>query len=203
MSLSVQFETMAAMVAMGLLFGMLLDTYQRFLKRPNRSRVLSFFTDIMFWCTFGMLIFYCLYRINFGEIRLYIFLALLCGFSAYQALFKYLYLRLLERIILIIVNIFLFLKKCVYFLLILPVTILIKTVLSIISFIGKILMFLAKTSLHLLLFIGKVIFSPVIFIWRLFPSRIQKKAASLNKKLAGFFLFIKNKTINTANRWKK
>ncbi|MFK2826954.1 spore cortex biosynthesis protein YabQ [Bacillus sp. B190/17] len=203
MTLTVQFETLVSMVAMGILFGALLDTYQRFLKRPNRSRIIAFFTDIMFWCSFGLLIFYCLYRVNFGEIRLYIFLALLCGYSAYQALFKSLYLKLLEQTILIIVNIFLFLKRCFYFLIILPIKIIIKIVLVFITFIGKILLFLAKTTIYLLLFIGKIIFSPIVFIWRFFPAGVRKKAADLYEKLAGFFLMIKNKIMNTVKRWKK
>ncbi|WP_328192609.1 spore cortex biosynthesis protein YabQ, partial [Heyndrickxia coagulans] len=38
MSLSVQFYTMLAMIAMGSFFGGTLDTYNRFLQRRNRKR---------------------------------------------------------------------------------------------------------------------------------------------------------------------
>lgn len=203
MTLTVQFETLLSMIAMGIFFGAFLDTYQRFLKRQTRPRIISFFTDIVFWCVFGLLIFYCLYRVNFGEIRLYLFLALLCGYSAYQALFKRLYARLLEQVILTVVNLFLFLKKCFYFLFILPIKLIIKAVLIVTGLIGKTLLLLAKTALSLLLLVGKIVFSPVFLVWRFFPDRIQKKAAILNEKLAGFFLLVKNTVINKANRWKK
>ncbi|OCA91597.1 spore cortex biosynthesis protein YabQ [Pseudobacillus wudalianchiensis] len=203
MTLTVQFETLLSMIAMGIFFGALLDTYQRFLKRQTRPRVISFFTDILFWCVFGLLIFYCLYQVNFGEVRLYLFLALLCGYSAYQALFKGFYMRLLEQIILTIVNIFLFLKKCFYFLIILPIKLIIKAVITIATIVGQSFLLLAKTTLSLLLWIGKIVFSPILLIWRFFPEKLQKKATNLKEKLAGFFLSIKNKVMNQANRWKK
>lgn len=203
MTLTVQFETLVSMIVMGILFGALLDTYHRFLKRQARLRIISFFTDIMFWCFFGLLIFYCLYQVNFGEIRFYLFLALLCGYSAYQALCKSIYLRLLEQIISTSVNLYTLIKKCFYFLIVLPIKLIIQTVLAALGLVGKILLFLAKTTLSLLLWIGKVVFSPVFLIWRFFPKRLQKKAAILKEKLAGFFLLIKNKFINKLNRWKK
>ena len=203
MTLTVQFETLLSMIAMGILFGALLDTYQRFLKRQTRPRIISFFTDILFWCVFALLIFYCLYQVNFGEVRLYLFLALLCGYSAYQALFKQLYLRLLEQIIVMVVNVFLLLKKCFYFLIILPVKLVVKAALMIIGLIGKSFLLLAKTTLSLLLWIGKIVFSPILLIWRFFPEKVQKKATNLKEKLAGFFLTVKNKVMNKANRWKK
>ncbi|MFL0365683.1 spore cortex biosynthesis protein YabQ [Pseudobacillus sp. 179-B 2D1 NHS] len=203
MTLTVQFETLLSMIAMGITFGAFLDTYQRFLKRQTRPRAVSFFTDIIFWCLFGLLIFYCLYRVNYGEIRLYLFLALLCGYSAYQALFKRLYLRLLEQMILAVVNIFLFLKKCGYFLIILPIKLIIKAIVIVIGLIGKTLLVLAKSTLYLLLWIGKIVFSPILLIWRFFPDSIRKRATALKEKLAGFFLLIKNKIMDRANRWKK
>lgn len=203
MSLTTQFETMLAMIAMGLLFGALLDTYQRFLKRPKRARLISFFTDIIFWCLFGLLVFYSLYQVNFGEVHLYIFLALLCGFSAYQALFKHMYLKILERLIFLAVRTFLFLKRCFHLLIITPPTILLKTVQALLIFLKRSLLFLAKMILSLLLLIGKIIFSPVLLIWRIFPASLRKKAENFQKEVAGFFLYIKNKVNNAADRWKK
>ncbi len=88
MTLSTQFLTMLSMIGMGSLFGAMLDTYQRFLKRPKRKSLIVFINDLFFWIIQALLIFYTLFQVNNGELRFYIFLALLCGFAAYQSLFK-------------------------------------------------------------------------------------------------------------------
>src|SRR5574342_818018 len=111
MTLSTQFLTMLSMVGAGVLFGTSLDTYQRFLNRPKRKRWFVFINDILFWLTQGLSIFYTLFLVNQGEIRFYIFLALLCGFAAYQSLFKRLYLSLLELLIRICISTYRFGEK--------------------------------------------------------------------------------------------
>ncbi|WP_371931952.1 spore cortex biosynthesis protein YabQ [Mesobacillus subterraneus] len=97
MTLSTQFLTMLAMIWMGTLFGASLDTHNRFLKRSKRKSWIVFINDILFWVFQGLSIFYVLFSVNMGELRFYIFLALLCGFAAYQSLFKNMYLKVLER----------------------------------------------------------------------------------------------------------
>ncbi|WP_338752546.1 spore cortex biosynthesis protein YabQ [Bacillus sp. FJAT-52991] len=203
MNLSVQFETMIAMIVMGWIFGALLDTYQRFLQRPTRSRWITFISDVIFWCLYAGFLFYSLYKINYGEIRVYVFLAALCGFAAYQALFKSIYLKILEWIILFFTKISILIKKTIYFLLIWPVVILCKWMINCISLMGTGVITLAKMCLHLLLFIGKVIFFPVGLILKLLPLRIRNKIADINKKIAGVFLLTKNQLINITKRWNK
>ncbi|MBM7650293.1 spore cortex biosynthesis protein YabQ [Bacillus ectoiniformans] len=202
MSLTVQFETMISMIALGCVFGALLDTYRRFWKRSVRSRWMTFIWDIFFWCLYGGLLFYCLYHVNNGEIRFYLFIALLCGFSAYQALFKKLYENLLETIILFFVKIFLLIKKLIHIFIVWPIRTIVTVVINIVQFIGKMLMMLAKVGYQLLLFVLKVIFWPITIIWRLFPKKVRKKANDLYAKLAGHFLIFKNKLLNTIKRWK-
>ena len=99
MTLSTQFYTLIAMIGMGSYFGAALDTYQFFLKRPTRSRLIVFIHDLLFWVLQALLIFYVLFIVNQGEIRFYLFLALVCGFAAYQALLKKGYLWVLQTII--------------------------------------------------------------------------------------------------------
>ena len=82
------------------------DTYNRFLKRSERKRWIVFIHDFLFWVIQGLLIFYVLFLVNEGEFRFYLFLALLCGFSAYQALLKSLYRSSLELFIKIVIKIF-------------------------------------------------------------------------------------------------
>ncbi len=93
MTLSTQFLTMLSMIGMGSFFGVMFDTYQRFLDRPNRKSWIVFFNDLLFWVIQALIIFYILFLVNNGELRFYIFIALLCGFAAYQSLLKGIYLK--------------------------------------------------------------------------------------------------------------
>src|SRR3954465_1158702 len=110
MTLSTQFVTLLSMIGMGSLFGAMFDTYQRFLKRPKRKQWIVFFNDLLFWMIQAVIIFYTLFQVNNGELRFYIFLALLCGFAAYQSLFKGMYLSLLEMMIKTILAVSRFIK---------------------------------------------------------------------------------------------
>ena len=111
MSLTTQFYTMIAMIAMGGYFGAIMDTYGRLFQRSKQKLWLLFISDILFLILQTLLIFYVLYLVNNGEIRFYIFIALLCGFAFYQSLLKKLYNKFLEYIINIIVKIYKLGKK--------------------------------------------------------------------------------------------
>ncbi|WP_100332743.1 spore cortex biosynthesis protein YabQ [Bacillus xiapuensis] len=203
MTLSVQFDTLLSMIVMGILFGALLDTYQRFLNRPVRSRWIAFICDVIFWCAYGGLLFYCLYAINYGEVRFYIFLAVFCGFSAYQALFKSIYVKVLNGLILLFIRLFQLIRKSIALLVVMPIAVMLRWIIALIRMIGKSLLSLVKAGLRLLLFIVKVACSPILLIWRMLPSKLRRPADRLRKKAAGVFLIVKNKIVNTANRWKK
>src|SRR5699024_8882996 len=47
---------------------------------------INYVMEICFWLTQTFLLFYVLFRINGGELRVYVFLACLLGFAMYQAL---------------------------------------------------------------------------------------------------------------------
>ena len=144
MTLTIQFYTLLAMIGMGSCFGAALDTYNRFLKRSVRKRWIVFLHDFLFWIIQGLLIFYVLFLVNEGEFRLYLFLALLCGFSAYQALFKGVYQRFLEFLILLVIKVVRFLTKSVQMLIFLPIKWVIVTAISIIIGIGRFVLVLIK-----------------------------------------------------------
>ncbi|MCP3742310.1 spore cortex biosynthesis protein YabQ [Rossellomorea sp. BNER] len=209
MTLTTQFYTMLAMVGMGALFGAMLDTYQRFLNRSARKKWLVFLNDFLFWILQALLIFYILFSVNFGEVRIYIFLALLCGFSAYQALLKRNYLHLLEIMIKLVISIYDFivkvLKKLVYspikwmiFLIISLVLFLLKSLLSLILFIFKIIRFFVKLILKPFHWIGKL-------LWHLVPKNIKNIVEKLYNKWAGFLdpfvKVIKTSLKNVWNKW--
>ncbi|MBY0148332.1 spore cortex biosynthesis protein YabQ [Neobacillus niacini] len=207
MTLSTQFLTMLSMIGMGSLFGVMFDTYQRFLDRPNRKSWIVFFNDLLFWVIQALIIFYILFLVNNGELRFYIFVALLCGFAAYQSLFKGVYLRLLEFMIKTAIAIYRFIRRAFQLLIYKPVVGLIQLVISIIILIGRGLFSLVKFVLKVLLFILKIVWVPIVkiilILWKLLPKSIKKYVEKLYNRTAGFFMEIKNYLLKLIKKFKK
>ncbi|MFJ5763368.1 spore cortex biosynthesis protein YabQ [Neobacillus sp. NPDC093182] len=207
MTLSTQFLTMLSMIGMGSLFGVMFDTYQRFLDRPNRKSWIVFINDLMFWVIQALIIFYILFLVNNGELRFYIFVALLCGFAAYQSLFKGIYLKLLEFMIRSVIALYQFLRRTFQLLIYKPVVGIIQLLISIIILLGRGTFSLVKFILKVLLFILKVLWVPIVkiilILWKLLPKSIKKYVEKLYNKTAGIFMEIKNYLVKWSKKWKK
>jgi spore cortex biosynthesis protein YabQ len=191
---------MLAMIAMGSFFGASLDTYNRFLKRGKRKRWIIFLNDILFWMLQGLVIFYILFLVNQGEVRFYIFIALVCGFSFYQALLKGIYAKLLEAIIQVVATVWIFFIRFLNGLIISPLKWIVILVVSIFIGIGKVLLGLVQIGLKVLLWIVKVIITPIKWIgkglWRLFPKKVKFAVERFWTSFAGKLKHSKNKLIN-------
>lgn len=208
MTLSTQFLTMIAMIGMGSFFGASLDTYNRFLNRGKRKRWIVFIHDVLFWIFQGLSIFYVLFLINNGELRFYIFLALLCGFAAYQSLLKNLYLHVLEKMIALCVKIYRILIQIITILVYRPIRLFITIFITISISIGKGLLTLARGIVRILLWIiRRILLWPFIIFgkicWKLLPKRMKKNILNIYNKMAGVFRKIKNKVIYILSKWKK
>jgi spore cortex biosynthesis protein YabQ len=207
MTLSTQFMTMLAMIGMGIFFGAGLDTYNRFLKRSKRKNWIVFINDILFWILQGLFIFFVLFRVNQGELRIYIFIALLCGFAAYQSLFKVIYLRWLEVLISFVISLLRFFVKTVYLLVYKPIYFVITTLFDLVLMIGTGLLVLFKWLIMAIWFVIKVLFMPIkwtlLLIWKLSPKTIKKSVEKIYNKLAGKYKIIKNIITHWISKWKK
>ncbi|WP_066368124.1 spore cortex biosynthesis protein YabQ [Neobacillus fumarioli] len=207
MTLSTQFLTMISMIGMGSLFGAMFDTYQRFLQRPKRKQWIVFINDLLFWIIQAMLVFYTLFLVNSGEIRFYIFIALLCGFAAYQSLFKNIYLRVLELIIQTVITISRITKRTFLLLIYNPIVGLVQLMIIIVLSIGRGLLSLVKFVSRILLFIVKAVFGIVkkilLIFWKLMPKGLKNSVEKLYNKTAGNFKKIGNYILKWRDRWKK
>lgn len=188
MTLTVQFYTMLAMIGMGLWLGAAVDTYRRFL-HAHISSLLLFLCDILFWIVQGLLVFYVLLLVNDGTIRFYVFVALLCGFAMYRALFQTVYLRLLNvciRLSMLIFNVCMnvFQKLIVY-----PIKALVQGIIQILSFLLSVLMNFFLLIFRLLVFILKRF---ARLVWTFIPNSLKIHI----KKLAGFIKIVQNKINN-------
>ncbi|MCY8937022.1 spore cortex biosynthesis protein YabQ [Peribacillus frigoritolerans] len=206
MTLTIQFYTLLAMIGMGSGFGAALDTYSRFLNRSERKRWIVFIHDFLFWIIQGLLIFYVLFLVNEGEFRFYLFLALLCGFSAYQALFKGFYQRFLEFLIILVIKLARFIANSVHMLIFLPIKWVIVSILAIIIGIGKFVLALLKWAGKILLFILNIFWRPLkwilTYIWNLLPVFVTKNVGKFYNKGKGILLKIKNSIFRTLNGWR-
>ncbi|ALC83279.1 MULTISPECIES: spore cortex biosynthesis protein YabQ [Bacillus] len=186
MTLSVQFYTMLSMAGMGLWLGASLDTYRIFVIRSKTANWLLIFHDLLFWAIQGFLFFYVLLLINKGELRIYIFLAVLLGFATYQSLFKRMYVTTIRWCIRLVNSIFQFLLKTVRILLI-------KPVFGIIQFAIAVLLFLIYRILDVLKFIFIFLYKiisfllfPFFFLFKkLLPKRFQEIIKRFFIKSAG------------------
>ncbi|RST71146.1 spore cortex biosynthesis protein YabQ [Siminovitchia acidinfaciens] len=204
MSLPVQFYTLLSMIGMGILFGAMLDTYQRFLKRGNRKKWIVFLNDLLFWFIQGIIIFYVLFLVNYGELRFYLFLALLCGFSAYQALFKKIYLSLLESLIRFVKMMARLTYRTVFLLVYKPIKGLCLLLIAIILYLYGLLLSLVKIVWIMVKWMTKTLFTPVLWILKKFiPESAKKLVAQLRKKIAGYLKGSKNTFIKALNFFQK
>jgi spore cortex biosynthesis protein YabQ len=207
MTLTTQFLTMLSMAAMGSYLGAAIDTYNRFLFRSKRKSWLVFLNDIFFWILQGLIFFYVLFVVNQGELRFYIFLAILCGFAAYQSLLKRGYARVLEIIISMVISIYRYAVKIFLMLIYRPIVSLLLGCVSLVTIIGKGLFVLVKWTIQVIWVIMKFVLTPVkwllILFWNLLPKHIKKTVEKLYNKFAGYYQVLKNTIKNVLSKWKK
>lgn len=184
MSLNVQFLTMIVMILGGFYLGIALETFRRFSSFWKNNVFLTYLFEITFWLSQTFILFYLLYRVNAGELRIYIFIACLLGFAIYHALAVNLYKRMLEQMIRVVSRLFSLLKNLLLILVINPLKWVIYILITLMQFIFTILYSLLK-----------VIILPVKWMLRginnLLPERIQK----IITKWGGFYSIIKSKCI--------
>ncbi|MFN2748243.1 MULTISPECIES: spore cortex biosynthesis protein YabQ [Bacillus] len=203
MTLTTQFYTMLAMAGMGAWLGASLDTYKRFVLRAKTARLLLFIHDLLFWMVQGLLFFYVLLSVNEGEFRIYIFLAVLLGFAAYQSLFKHIYNQMLEWMISFFVFICRTAAKMMRMMIFRPVVWALQAILAIILFTLKniyvLFRFFALCLYKILKFAGYPFYFLIYQCYKLLPARIQRLLKRFFQSGAGFFkkgkkLFITIKT---------
>ncbi|MCT2534305.1 spore cortex biosynthesis protein YabQ [Aquibacillus koreensis] len=192
MTLTTQFLTIITMIVGGVYLGAAIQTFRRFEKTWKKSPIFSYMIEISFWLLQTLILFYALYLVNKGELRLYILLALICGFALYKSLLESLYKRLLEQMIRTSVAIYNFMYRLVQAVIIRPIKGLISILIALIIWIWGIILWililLLKIVYYPLSLIGKV-------VWRLTPQNVKKFFANL----AGIYSKIKN----TISKWWK
>lgn len=211
MTLTTQFYTMLAMAGMGAWLGASLDTYRLFVIRAKTARWLLFIHDILFWIVQGLLFFYVLLNVNEGELRIYIFLAVLLGIATYQSLCKRMYIKILKFTIHLAVSLYQFVKKLIQNVLFRPVVGLFKLVIGLAAFISlysyRVIAFfvlclykIMKFLLYPLYFLLKQILKLLPEKWRLTFKRYFQKGAGFLKRSKKLIITIRSTIIRILKR---
>ncbi|WP_373894551.1 spore cortex biosynthesis protein YabQ [Virgibacillus natechei] len=185
MTLTVQFATMIAMVLCGFYLGIIQETFRRFTTYWKEKVIFTYIMEVSFWLTQTVILFYVLFRVNGGEIRVYIFAACLLGFAMYKVFAAGIYKRLLEGIIRVAAAIYRFFANLVQALIITPITWTVKLI------IGLVLWILGLIG-SILLFLFKLVYVPVKWILQKLYGLLPEKMQNILYKLAGIYSIMKN-----------
>lgn len=161
---------MLHMLGAGLFIGVFYETYSRL--RIKLNLWITLIQDLLFWVLTGSIVFLWLQYVNTGEMRLYIFLSLLCGFSMYRALFQAFYRKLLEGVIWVCIWSYRACQKTIRVLIILPLIWIYKGVLVLLSFLLGILAYIGRFFWKVLRFLFRPLGKLILQLWSKWrPSR--------------------------------
>ena len=164
MTLDVQVITMGSMILSGIYLGIVLETYRRFSVWWRNITFLKYLFEICFWLSQTVILFFILFKVNYGEFRFYILLAVLLGFSMYVVLFKKVYVWFLEKLIHIVSTIIKWLVYIINLFVIQPIIWIINVFINVIQFIWKCGYSVFLFILNVLLLPIKLIIIALIFI---------------------------------------
>lgn len=186
MTLHVQFMTLIMMIFGGFHLGMAQETYRRFAVNWKRRYVLVYICEITFWVSQIIILYYILFRTNYGELRLYVFLACLLGFSMYQVLFKRLFQKILERFIDVGKKILKAVKQIFQILLFKPIYALIQLLIALVLFVIQMMLWILNV-------VWIIIFTPIKVLAKLLYKLSPKFIKNFLYKLSTFYSMIDNK----------
>lgn len=185
MTLDVQFQTMLVMTLGGFYLGISLDTFRRFSYFWHNRIVWKYMCECLFWLLQTFILFYVLYIVNAGELRFYIFVACLFGFSIYQALFASIYKKWLEKCLSIC-------RVVVCFLLRFIKTIFIQPIKWVCSIVLSVLLFFLRLGISIISFFLRPVVKWLIAllngVYQYIPTPFQR----ILYKIARFYSIIKN-----------
>jgi spore cortex biosynthesis protein YabQ len=157
MNLQMQFATLGMMLLGGLSLGGLFDLYRVLANHLRAPKYAYYLLDILFWIIGTLLVFKLLYDINWGQIRLFIFIGLFVGVIVYFWLFSGWVIQCMGVLIRFVKALFRFGRKMVNIFIIMPVRLLWRTVVIFFGFLSAIAIFLYQVMVQLLYTVWKLL----------------------------------------------
>lgn len=103
----------------GFILGILFDVFRILRRSFKTTDFITYIEDVIFWILTGLITLYSLFKFNNGEIRLYIFFGMALGIALYMLTFSKIFVKLS-------VNIILFVKKIINFIIVRPIKFIFK-----------------------------------------------------------------------------
>lgn len=150
MTLTMQWMTMAVMLLSGLGMGAVFDGYRVVSNELKLPRWWLPVLDILYWMAAAVTVFRVLYASNNGELRAYVFIGLAIGVIIYYLLFSKIIVTTVKWLIRAVRAVLLFLWRCVEILLIKPILLLYRMLVTIVAFGSAFTIFLLKIMLQLI-----------------------------------------------------
>lgn len=175
MNAAVHWSTIGAMMLCGLGMGTVFDIYRAAATRLRFRRWLLPAIDLLYWIAATLIVFRILLGVNYGEVRLYVFLGIGIGVCAYFGLFSSYVLRAAGWIFETLRKLGLLLWRIVRILLVVPLTWIVRTLASLLDAVFVV-------TAALLLWVVKLLLRPLgppgRWLWdRLLPVRKQLNRA--------------------------
>ncbi|NHN35069.1 spore cortex biosynthesis protein YabQ [Paenibacillus sp. S3N08] len=176
MTLHIQFATMGMMMLGGLSLGGLFDLYRVLANYFRMPRYAYYFWDVVFWILGTLLIFKLLYDINWGQVRLFIFIGLLVGMVVYFWLFSGLVVKLVLKLIQFLKFVIQIGVRAFKILIIVPISLLYRACAIFFGFLFAIAIFLYQVMLQLLYTVWKLL------LWLISPMARRVRMMAKNNK---------------------
>lgn len=90
----------------GIVIGTLFDFFRILRRNIKTSNIITYLEDVLFWILTGILILYNIWYFNNGEIRIYMFLAIILGVLIYMSTLSDILIKLFSIILQAIIKIF-------------------------------------------------------------------------------------------------
>jgi spore cortex biosynthesis protein YabQ len=149
-TLSIQFLTMASMIASGAALGLLFDVYRVLSGEFRFPRWIIPPLDLLYWGIGTLAVFRVLFLSNGGEVRIYVFLAMMIGVSFYFALISSFAIQTIRWMIKQVKALIRFLLKLGNLLIVRPLVGLYRLCIVILGFLAALSIFLSKVVIQLL-----------------------------------------------------
>src|SRR5699024_4517614 len=167
---------------------------------PLRQLTLLMYTlEISFLLIQTLVLFYLLFLVNNGELRFYVFLAVLLGYAAYQALAAPLFKRILERMIYLVKAVWHFVNQVGQALVVTPVKWLVHVLAVFILFLLRLI-----SCIRLLLI--RLIYLPMRSTCRLAHLCVLKRMQKKLEKISFHYSKIKHNVLkwmkNNVSKWR-
>jgi spore cortex biosynthesis protein YabQ len=160
------------MVGAGVYLAASYDTYNRL--RVKKQQWLTLIQDLIFWIFNVLFIFIWLKEINEGEMRIYIFLSLFCGYAMYRALLERIYRGFLERVIQSVISLYRFFLQLLRVLIIRPIVWIYKLLIAIALFVIGVIVQVGTILLNVVKFLFRPFIRFFLKRWRNFWGRRRK-----------------------------